>query len=150
MFIPVTRGSNFFMTGKAAAPTQVWSIMQDRTGTIWFGTNEDGVLRYDGKTFTRFLDGNGVVNEQGLRLNNVNGILQDKVGNVWFATWFEGLCRYDGKSVVSFKPHGEVWYQSMMNDKEGKETCGLADGRKACFILTPWCRFGPARLPSRT
>lgn len=33
----------------------VWTMMQDKSGTIWFGT-DDGVYCYNGTNFTRFLD----------------------------------------------------------------------------------------------
>jgi ligand-binding sensor domain-containing protein len=34
---------------------EVWDMMQDKSGKIWFGTT-DGVYYYDGKTFSRFVD----------------------------------------------------------------------------------------------
>ncbi|MBA2422151.1 MAG: hypothetical protein H0V61_02860, partial [Chitinophagales bacterium] len=113
--------ANFFITGQTSASSQtaVWSMLQDRTGKIWFGTSDDGVYRYDGKSFTHFLHNDSVINKSGLRLDAVNSIIEDKVGNIWFATWFEGVCRYDGKSITSFKPNDEVWYSALLEDKKG-------------------------------
>jgi ligand-binding sensor domain-containing protein len=116
--LPVTGSSGFFIAGEAAATTAVWSMMQDQSGKIWFGTRDDGIVCYDGKAFTRFLD-SGVKNESKLRIDAVNSIVEDASGNIWFATWFEGLCRYVGKAVTGFKPNNEVWFSSILEDKDG-------------------------------
>jgi ligand-binding sensor domain-containing protein len=82
-------------------------VFQDRSGNLWFGTNGDGVLRYDGKSLKSFSTGEGFV---GLA---VRGIAEDRDGNVWFAT-SGGLTRYDGVSFTNFtEQHGllseDVW-----------------------------------------
>ncbi len=122
--IPVSANdsSNFYpFTGKALASskTPVWSILQDKSGNFWFGTDK-GVLRYNGILFTRFLDDSRVINKDSLKLkHHISSIIEDKTGNIWFTTWFEGVCRYDGKSVVQFKPFGEVWFAGILEDKNG-------------------------------
>jgi ligand-binding sensor domain-containing protein len=114
----------------------VWSIMQGKSGKIWFGTWQDGVYCYDGKKFTHFLHNDSVVNKNNIKLDAVNSIVEDKNGNIWFATWFEGLCRYDGKEIISYKTNGEVWYSFILKDKNenlwiGRRTKGimLYDGK---------------------
>jgi hypothetical protein len=44
-------------------------IFQDRGGHYWFGTNDEGVCRYDGKAFVYFS------NKDGLAGNAARGIL---------------------------------------------------------------------------
>ena len=66
-------------------------IFQDSKGNVWFGTNNDGEARYDGKTLTYFARKEGFCGEM------VRGMLEDAAGNVWFAT-SGGVCRFDGKS----------------------------------------------------
>ena len=68
----------------------VWSILQDRQGNIWFG-GHGGVVRYDGRTFTRF------VPEDGLPGSPVLCIVQDRQDDLWFSTYEGGVRRYDGK-----------------------------------------------------
>ncbi|RYD78437.1 MAG: hypothetical protein EOP53_11215 [Sphingobacteriales bacterium] len=97
----------------------VWSMMQDKTGKIWFGTYGDGIYCYDGKSFSHFLHNDQVINQSNLALNAANSIIEDRNGNIWFATWFEGICRYDGKALTNFTPNGEVWYSSLLEDKNG-------------------------------
>ena len=45
----------------------VWSMMQDKSGIIWFGTSED-LYCYDGKSFSRFLDKGNIININKLQL----------------------------------------------------------------------------------
>ncbi|MDX2247184.1 MAG: two-component regulator propeller domain-containing protein [Bacteroidia bacterium] len=75
----------------------VWSIIEDKKGNIWFGA--DGLWRYDGRTFTK-------VSHRG-----AGAIIEDKKGNIWTTgavnppldkDW--ALSRYDQKSLYDKKP----------------------------------------------
>ena len=73
-------------------------MLQDKAGNIWFGTNGDGVCRYDGKSFVYF------TTKEGLAGDAVRAMLQDEKGIIWFAT-SGGISKYDPsgtdrKSVV--------------------------------------------------
>ncbi len=112
----------------------VWSILQDKTGKMWFGTG-DGVYCYnkhlytssasigevDG--FTRFLNSDKVINKDTLHLKLVSDMLEDNNGNIWFASGmppgYEGFCRYDGKKVERFKPKNEGWIRNVIESKNG-------------------------------
>lgn len=96
----------------------VFSILEDKGGKLWLGTNS-GVYCYDGKSFTSFLDSQGVINSQGLDLTSVNSMLEDKDGNIWFTTKMEGVCVYDGTSIVSYKPNEEVYFWGLLEDEDG-------------------------------
>ena len=54
----------------------VQCALQDKAGNLWFGTTENGLYKYDGKSFSQFLVTNG------LNSNNIFSILEDKDGNV--------------------------------------------------------------------
>ena len=87
----------------------VYSILKDKKGNVWFGTQAEGVCRYDGKSFTWF-------KEKGLSGSAVLGLFEDSKGNIWFGNNGAGLFRYDpsadsaqhkslktdGKSVINF------------------------------------------------
>ncbi|MCX6294549.1 MAG: triple tyrosine motif-containing protein, partial [Bacteroidetes bacterium] len=74
----------------------VLSILEDKSGTLWLGSDGGGLCRYDGKSFTNYTE------KEGLSNNNVLSILEDKSGNLWFGTAGGGVCRYDGKSFTIF------------------------------------------------
>jgi streptogramin lyase len=100
----------------------VWSMMQDQSGKIWFGTG-DGVYIYNGFSFTRFLQNDGVVNKENLQLKMIDCIIEDDSGTIWFASGMppgmEGVCRFDGKSIISSKPNGDSWIRLIVDDKKG-------------------------------
>jgi ligand-binding sensor domain-containing protein len=122
--IAVAYGPSFSPNNENApsAKNEVWSIMQDKSGRLWFGT-KDGMYCYNGMSFTRFLDNSTLVNNSGLRLRMVDCMLEDKDGDIWFASGMlpgdEGICRYDGKSLTSFKPEGDGWIRYLVEDKNG-------------------------------
>lgn len=71
----------------------VYCTLKDSKGNLWFGTQANGVCRYDpgravGKTFTWFT-------EKGLAGPAVLALFEDKNGNIWFGTNGSGLFRYD-------------------------------------------------------
>ena len=85
----------------------VWSIIEDRKGNIWFGAN--GLWRYDGSTFTK-------VSQRG-----AYAIIEDKKGNIWTTgevklyenVW--ALSRYDAETLYNENPTvTEIMSQSVM------------------------------------
>lgn len=73
----------------------VFSILQDKSDNLWFGTN-GGVSKYGGKLFTHF------TREEGLSNTKVYSILTDKKGDLWLGTFGGGVSRYDGQSFTHF------------------------------------------------
>ncbi len=74
----------------------VLSILEDKSGNLWFGTYGGGVSKYDGKSFTHYTE------KQGLSNNRVRAILEDKSGNLWFGTDGGGVSKYDGKTFTHY------------------------------------------------
>ncbi|MBU2020095.1 MAG: hypothetical protein KJ941_10670 [Bacteroidetes bacterium] len=87
----------------------VRTMYQDKKGNFWFGTNGDGIIRYNGQILEK-------ITVDGIRPHfRVLEIVEDKAGNLWFGT-SEGLIKYDGKEFTIFsKKEGlpgedqEVW-----------------------------------------
>jgi len=111
--IPIVLSNNtssYLSNNKNISPTEnaIWSLMQDRNGTIWLGT-DDGVYCYDGKTFSRFLDNPYLINKDGLQLKGIFSILEAKNGNIWFVECAgEGVSRFDGKTLSIIIPYKEI------------------------------------------
>jgi ligand-binding sensor domain-containing protein len=107
--------------GLPSKANAVWSMMQDRHGTIWIGTH-DGVFTYDGASFSRFPQGH-VINPQRLQLKMIGSMLEDGNGVVWFASGMppggEGVIRFDGKSLRGEKPNGDGWIRTMVREGNG-------------------------------
>lgn len=117
---PVITDNSYYT--KWSTKNTVWSMLQDKSGKIWFGTG-DGVYCYDGLNFTRFLANDGVINKDSLHLKVVADIVEDKNGIIWFLSGMlpgsEGICRYDGKMIERFKPKEYGWNRNAVMSKNG-------------------------------
>jgi ligand-binding sensor domain-containing protein len=87
----------------------VRKMYQDKTGDFWFGTNGDGIIRYNKK----YLEGFDISEDFNRKAGAVRGIVEDKMANIWFGT-SSGLIKFDGKKFKVFSkneglPNIEVW-----------------------------------------
>lgn len=139
VLIALAKGSHLFPytapNNNLSEKNSVFSIIQDNSGIIWFGTTT-GVYCYDGKYFTRFIEQAGLINSRRLSLLSVQCMFQDKNGNIWFGSEpmaFEGICRYDGKSLVNFKPKEEGWIRNIIEDINGNIWFGTRRYGACCY-----------------
>lgn len=125
-------------TGRVAGPDSsqiseyVRRIFQDSRGHLWFGTNSDGVCRYDGERLTYFST------SEGLAGNGVTGIMEDRKGNMWFST-SGGLSKYDGRSFTTYTTKdglGADGVSCLLEDHNGVIWLGTWEGGV--------CRFDPS------
>lgn len=80
-----------FINSSFLSSGNITSIIQDRTGYIWIGT-EYGLNKYDGYRFQQY----HYNSEDSLSIcsNIVTSLSTDSCGNLWVGT-SNGLCRYD-------------------------------------------------------
>lgn len=88
------------LTGRAVtddAPISaiIRRIFQDSRGHFWFGSNDEGIYRYDGERLMWFSQADGLAGYQ------VTGIIEDRKGRIWVST-NSGISCIDGKSVVNY------------------------------------------------
>lgn len=113
----------------------VREVFQDRDGDLWFGSNGEGVARYDGNELT------WLSQKDGLAGTALRGIQQDSDGAMWFGT-DGGVSRYESGTFTNYTEaeglsHNQVW--SMMRDSAGTLWVGTHAGV---------CRFdGEAFVP---
>ena len=104
----------------------VYEILEDRSGYLWFVTEDGGVSRLDPslefmpsalRTFTK---------EDGLADDHVEAVIEDKEGRLWFAT-YAGVSVYDGELI------------SIMHDRDGNLWLGTNGGisRYAASAFSP-------------
>jgi len=106
------------------------SILEDREGYLWFGTQGGGVSRYeargpDGEQFVTF------TTEDGLANSNVHSLLEDREGYLWFGTMGGGVSRYDGVQFATFTTEeglGDNGVMSLLEDREGHLWAGSHEG----------------------
>src|SRR5262245_27334675 len=86
---PVAKGETVPELGKS-----VMYVFQAKNNDYWFGSNDRGVYRYDGKSLVNFTTKDGLVS------NRIRGVQEDKAGNVYFTT-YEGISKFDGQTFTT-------------------------------------------------
>lgn len=94
---------------------RIVSIVEDKNGNLWFGTDGFGICRFDGETFTNF------TTEDGLCDNVIHELMADSKGNIWIGTFFGGLSMYDGNKFTNFTKEGRI---------SGVEVSGFFEDKK--------------------
>ncbi|WP_242926659.1 two-component regulator propeller domain-containing protein [Pontibacter vulgaris] len=74
----------------------VTTLAQDNDNIIWLGTQKNGILKYDGNSFTH------LTRQSGLRTNNINVLATDQEGNIWIGTNGYGLQQYKSPWFVHY------------------------------------------------
>jgi Tfp pilus assembly protein PilF/sugar lactone lactonase YvrE len=122
-------------------------------GALWFTTLGAGVFRFDGATWTRYSEEDGLASSVVLSVTEGRGPLGGTGGMLWFAT-AEGICRFDGETwtsypesaylaggpgVTALAPDGALWYGTAKGatrfDGESWTTYTTADGLARDYIL---------------
>ena len=103
---PLT-GQEYLVTheqNELLASKSIHSILQDRMGFIWFGTNE-GLFRYDGREVKGYYARRG--DTTSLSSNFVSALFEGRDGLIWVGTMSEGLNRFDPitEEFRQFKPN---------------------------------------------
>ena len=122
-----------FSVAQGMYETNINSVIQDKTGFLWFGT-WGGIEKYDGYNFTAYKqepDNPNSINNQF-----VNTIYEDKEGNIWIGTR-RGIEKFDKTTGVfkHYKPNSPnketEWnndVSSICEDKFGMLWIGTSDG----------------------
>jgi len=117
----------------------VRSMHQDTKGNYWFGSNTNGIIRYDGQALEKVAPG------EDLKWFSVREIREDKEGNVWFGT-SSGLIKYDGQAFTVYSRNDgllseEIW--GLYIDSTGMIWVGTLDG----VFQFDGTKFTPFALP---
>ncbi len=107
-----------YTAGDGLPSATVYGIIQDKKDYMWFGT-ENGVSRFDGKTFQTF------TLQDGLTDNIVLNLFEDHLGRIWFLTLNGNFCFYkNGKIYNSVNdpllaklPNMGIVYSSLEDDE---------------------------------
>ena len=116
-------------------------ILEDSRGNIWFGSRDETLTRYDGKTLTFFHNPEENPEHGFTHLS----LLEDKHGHIWFGTR-TGLGRFDGHQFTYFTNdksnlyngvtrliidrHGNIWFGTR------KQGVGRFDGHSFVHYST--------------
>ena len=103
----------------------VRSIVQDNSGSFWFGTSGGGVCNYSGKQFTNYDQ------STGLGGSFIYSIFRDSKKRLWIGNSQKGLSRMDKSGVLNFSAatgFADVKVKAIHEDNEGNVYFGT-DGQ---------------------
>ncbi len=78
------------------SPKVVFAMCEDRAGAIWFGTDGEGVHRFDGKSFVSYASKDDI---GGLM---VRAIHEDRRGRIWIGSDGGGVTCFDGTAFRTY------------------------------------------------
>ena len=124
-FLAVSQQYNFisYTVAEGLAQNQVYSIVQDNEGYLWFATT-GGLSRFDGREFVNYSQ------REGLFRNHVDYLFKDDQGRIWMAMK-GGVSLYDGEGFKSFPFKPELSTRkvtSIEQDHEGRMWFGTKGG----------------------
>ncbi len=85
-----------FSTEQGLLHPNITSIVQDKDGFIWVGS-EIGLQRYDGYQFQDYFYESGL--KRNLQNNIVKDLLVDDIGNILVGTWGDGIYNFNPEST---------------------------------------------------
>ncbi|HHE64594.1 MAG TPA: hypothetical protein ENL09_01055, partial [Bacteroidetes bacterium] len=77
------------------APVSVLSMFLDEEKNLWVGTEQNGILKYNGKTDNFVLYNYNPKNKTGLTSNRINCFYEDAFGVMWIGTAQGGINKLD-------------------------------------------------------
>lgn len=81
------------------------TICSDKSGYIWLGTNDAGIIRYDKKTGEQVVYNKA---NSGIGSNTMVGSLAASDGSVWFGTYEGGLIHIKNGQVTNYHATGDT------------------------------------------
>jgi diguanylate cyclase (GGDEF)-like protein len=110
-------GQDFSAVRDAGAPRDVTStILEDRSGTLWFGTSGQGLYQYRNGAFTTLTTSDGLVS------NWIMALYEDADANLWIGTNGEGMNRLRNGKLTGIRPADGLWdgvVQTILEDSAG-------------------------------
>jgi diguanylate cyclase (GGDEF)-like protein len=120
--------------GDGFVSSEIYSIIQDNQGLLWFGTAENGVMRYDSRKVTLFEFDSTSAN--GLSHNDAGNLMLDRNGRIWIGTWGGGANLYEPETgkfqqfindPLRMDSISSNRIQSLFHDKDGGIWLGSYD-----------------------
>jgi len=131
---------------KSWSPYDVYYIYKDSKGTMWFGTAEFGVCRYDGNSLSWLYEDHLTNSPNGASFG-IRSILEDEEGKYWFCnTRYRFNISYDGKKSTHYplKDNGQdITLFSIYEDKEDQIWLGTHETGVLKFNGETFEKFTP-------
>lgn len=85
-----------FKPSEGMTASQVWAIAEDNAGNLWFGSNGEGVFRFDGNKFSQYTTNNGLAD------NRTRVMCWSEKYQCIIAGGYDGISRIKNDTVKAF------------------------------------------------
>jgi ligand-binding sensor domain-containing protein len=102
--------------GQGARLDGIIAILEDRAGTLWFGTSGEGLIRLRDGVF-RIL-----TTKDGLGSDRIMALHEDERGSLWIGTGGGGIARLRDDRIVSIRSSNGLWddfAETILEDRQG-------------------------------
>lgn len=114
---------------KAWRPYDVYQIYKDSRGTMWFGTSNFGICRYDGQSWSWLYEDHLTNTPQGGSFG-IRSILEDDEGQFWFCNTRYRYTIY----AESVKENGQIMVK--YDRAKGMDGIRTADGNDHIYFMS--------------
>ncbi|MEJ2594634.1 MAG: two-component regulator propeller domain-containing protein [bacterium] len=73
----------------------IYRVLQDKKGNVWFASDGNGLVKFDGTRFSFFEESSGLGDDV------IYSMDEDESGNIWISTSSSGVYRYDSQGFDS-------------------------------------------------
>lgn len=85
-----------FNKGNGFFSDNIWMVFKDSKGILWFGSDDNGLLRMQDVQQKIFSSKDGLTNSRS------GSITEDSYGNIWIGSIGGGIYKYDGINFVNY------------------------------------------------
>ncbi len=136
---PVSKITHYYHepnNSKSLIYPHVYSVLEDKNGTLWAGTTEGGLSRLDQGSHS-FINYYADGEKGSISSAAIMSIFEDNQGDLWFGTWAHGLNLYDrandtfinllhNENDTTTISHNNVY--ALCEDRDGYLWAGTYDG----------------------
>jgi ligand-binding sensor domain-containing protein/signal transduction histidine kinase len=138
----------------STATTGVDTLLEDRSGNLWFGTEDEGLLRFDRRQrqFIRYRSNPG--DSESIAHDGVSCLYQDREGVIWASVRDYGVTRFETKPAPLQKlPHelgnpnsnAEPFISAIYEDRRGALWVGTREALSRLDLETgQYTRYHPS------
>ncbi len=116
---PSTLKVEHFSSANGLASNNSTTMLADRDGNTWVGTDKGLQLLIDEPLVTVYSKASGLPSE------NIYSIVQDKADAIWFGAWDNYLIKYSNNI---FTPEQKLWVQALFVDRDSRLWVGASGG----------------------